>query len=64
MKKETCRILLDIENKLRGYLFGTACGDALGRPVEHLTIEKIKEKYGKKEFLRSRLILPGLMIHS
>ena len=41
----------DIEEKLRGYLFGTACGDALGRPVEHLTLEQIKEKYGEKGIL-------------
>ncbi len=38
--------ILDIENKLRGYLFGTACADALGRPVEHLSLEQIEEKYG------------------
>ena len=38
---------LDLEKKLRGYLFGTACADALGRPVEHLTLKQIKEKYGE-----------------
>lgn len=41
----------DLESKLRGYLFGTACADALGRPVEHLTIELIKEKYGEQGIL-------------
>lgn len=41
----------NIEKKLCGYLFGTACGDALGRPVEHFTLEQIKEKYGKKGIL-------------
>lgn len=41
----------DIVKKLRGYLLGTACGDALGRPVEHLTLEQIKEKYGKQGIL-------------
>jgi len=41
----------DIDKILRGYLFGTACGDALGRPVEHLTLEQIKEKYGEKGIL-------------
>lgn len=41
----------DIKKKLCGYLFGTACGDALGRPVEHLTLEQIKEKYGEKGIL-------------
>lgn len=40
-----------LESKLRGYLFGTACADALGRPVEHLTLEQIKEKYGKNGIL-------------
>ena len=43
--------MADIGKKLRGYLFGTACADALGRPVEHLTLEKIKEKYGEKGIL-------------
>lgn len=41
----------DSESKLRGYLFGTACADALGRPVEHLTLEQIKEKYGEQGIL-------------
>lgn len=43
--------MLNIEKKLRGYLFGTACADALGRPVEHLTLEQIKQKYGDKGIL-------------
>ena len=43
--------LSDLEKKLRGYLFGSACGDALGRPVEHLTLEQIKAKYGEKGLL-------------
>ncbi len=41
----------DLESQLRGYLFGTACADALGRPVEHLTLELIKEKYGEQGIL-------------
>ena len=41
----------NIEKKLRGYLFGTACGDALGRPVEHLNLGQIKEKYGEQGIL-------------
>ncbi|MDD3247695.1 MAG: ADP-ribosylglycohydrolase family protein [Methanosarcina sp.] len=40
-----------IEKKLRGYLFGTACADAIGRPIEHLPLEKIKEKYGENGIL-------------
>ena len=47
MRKGTIQNIQDIENKLRGYLFGTACADALGRPVEHLTLEQIKKKYGE-----------------
>ncbi|MDI9394909.1 MAG: ADP-ribosylglycohydrolase family protein [Euryarchaeota archaeon] len=43
----------DLESKLRGYLFGTACADALGRPVEHLTLEMIKEKYGDQGILEA-----------
>ncbi|HIH95036.1 TPA: ADP-ribosylglycohydrolase family protein [Methanosarcina acetivorans] len=42
---------LNIENKLRGYLFGTACADALGRPVERLTLEQIRGKYGEDGIL-------------
>ncbi|HWQ47691.1 MAG TPA: ADP-ribosylglycohydrolase family protein [Methanosarcina sp.] len=41
----------NIEKKLHGYLYGTACADALGRPVEHLTLEQIKENYGEKGIL-------------
>ncbi len=48
----------DIEKKLRGYLFGTACADALGRSVEHLTLEQIKEKYGEKGILEYPLDSP------
>lgn len=40
-----------IEKKLQGYLFGMACADALGRPVEHLTLEQIKKKYGERGIL-------------
>ncbi|WP_230627542.1 ADP-ribosylglycohydrolase family protein [Methanosarcina barkeri] len=40
-----------IEKKLRGYLYGTACADALGRPVELLTLDQIKEKYGEHGIL-------------
>jgi len=54
----------NIKKKLRGYLYGTACADALGRPVEHLTLEQIKGNMEKKESLNSRPILPGLMIPS
>lgn len=48
MRTKNMQNILDIEKKLRSYLFGSACGDALGRHVEHLTLEKIKEVYGEK----------------
>ncbi|MDR7665925.1 ADP-ribosylglycohydrolase family protein [Methanosarcina sp. Z-7115] len=51
MRKGNLLDTLDVEKKLRGYLFGMACGDALGSPVEHLTLEQIKEKYGEKGIL-------------
>jgi ADP-ribosylglycohydrolase len=34
-------------NKFKGCLLGLAIGDALGAPVEFLSLEKIKEKYGE-----------------
>lgn len=51
MKTENIQDSPYLEKKLRGYLFGTACADALGRPVEHLTLEQIKTKYGEKGIL-------------
>jgi ADP-ribosylglycohydrolase len=51
MRKRNLQDTLDIEKKLRGYLFGSACGDALGLPVEHLNLEEIKKKYGEKGIL-------------
>ncbi len=35
-------------NRFKGCLLGLAIGDALGAPVEFLSLEKIKEKYGEK----------------
>jgi len=37
----------NILNKYQGCLFGIAIGDALGAPVEFLTLQEIKEIYGK-----------------
>ncbi len=51
MSTENLQDMSDIEKKLRGYLYGTACADALGHPVEHLTLEQIKNKYGEKGIL-------------
>jgi ADP-ribosylglycohydrolase len=35
-------------NKYNGCLLGLAIGDALGAPVEHLSLSDIKRKYGEK----------------
>ena len=51
MSTGNTQVTPSLESKLRGYLFGTACADALGRPVELLTLEKIKEKYGEQGIL-------------
>ncbi|RXA19582.1 ADP-ribosylglycohydrolase family protein [Methanosarcina sp. MSH10X1] len=51
MRTESLPDIPDIGKKLLGYLYGTACADALGRPVEHLTLEQIKDKYGEKGIL-------------
>lgn len=34
--------------KLLGYIFGSACGDALGQPVEFLSFKSIQDKYGRE----------------
>ncbi len=51
MNKINTQATPDLESKLLGYLFGTACADALGRPVEHLTLDQIKERYGEQGIL-------------
>lgn len=51
MSTNNLQDMMNIEKRLRGYLYGTACADAIGRPVEHLTLEQIKQKYGKKGIL-------------
>jgi len=51
MSKGNTQAITYLESKLRGYLFGTACADALGRLVEHLTLDLIKEKYGEQGIL-------------
>ncbi len=37
----------DVLNRVKGCLIGMAAGDALGAPVEFLSLEKIKDKYGE-----------------
>ncbi len=51
MSKENIQTTPSLESKLRGYIFGTACADALGRSVEYLTLEQIKNKHGEKGIL-------------
>ena len=38
---------MDIRNKIRGCMLGGAAGDALGYPVEFLSIQEINKRYGK-----------------
>lgn len=38
---------MDIEDHIRGALFGAAIGDALGRPTEFLNVKEITKKYGR-----------------
>lgn len=42
-----------IENRLKGALYGLAVGDALGAPVEFMSAEDIKAKYGKWTEMRA-----------
>ncbi|MGM0652395.1 MAG: ADP-ribosylglycohydrolase family protein [Bacillota bacterium] len=48
--------------KSRGCMLGAAVGDALGAPVEFLTLDKIKEKYGENgivEYVARKGSKPG-----
>lgn len=38
---------ISIFNRIRGALYGVACGDALGGPVEFMEAEGIQKKYGR-----------------
>jgi ADP-ribosylglycohydrolase len=49
--KET--FMISFQKRVRGAIFGAALGDALGAPVEKLSHEQIKEKYGRVESLRT-----------
>lgn len=37
---------MTLEERIHGCLLGGACGDALGAPVEFLTLDEIKSRYG------------------
>lgn len=42
-----CTLIEETKGRIRGALYGVAIGDALGAPLERMTAEEIKEKYGK-----------------
>lgn len=37
----------EFEDRAKGSMLGLACGDALGRPVEFATVERIKQNHGR-----------------
>ena len=41
--------MLNFEDRVKGVIFGTAFGDAIGATIEKLTYDEIKEKYGRVE---------------
>ena len=47
------------ENHFRGCLLGGAIGDALGWPVEFLTAEQIKKRYGDTGITDLQLVPAG-----
>lgn len=46
--------MVDFKQRVKGVLIGTALGDALGAPVEKLSYQEIKEKYGRVESLKTK----------
>ncbi|WP_407270044.1 ADP-ribosylglycohydrolase family protein [Radiobacillus sp. PE A8.2] len=46
--------MTEFTDKVKGVLISTALGDALGAPVEKLTYQEIKEKYGRVESLETK----------
>ena len=47
--------MLDLKSRFRGCLLGGAIGDALGFPVEFLSISSIKRSYGEKGICQLRI---------
>lgn len=45
--------MTDFKDRVKGVLISTALGDALGAPVEKLSYQEIKEKYGRVETLQT-----------
>lgn len=46
--------MVNFKERVKGVLMGAALGDALGAPVEKLSYQEIKEKYGRVESLKTR----------
>ncbi|TKC16804.1 ADP-ribosylglycohydrolase family protein [Robertmurraya kyonggiensis] len=46
--------MMEFKERVKGVLIGTALGDALGAPIEKLTYQEIKEKYGRVETLKTK----------
>ncbi|MCM3740578.1 ADP-ribosylglycohydrolase family protein [Oceanobacillus luteolus] len=44
----------NFKDKVKGVLISTALGDALGAPVEKLSYQEIKERYGRVESLKTK----------
>lgn len=40
--------IAELESKIKGYLWGAACGDALGMPIEFSSLGEIKARYAEK----------------
>lgn len=46
--------MLKFKDKVKGLLVSTALGDALGAPVEKLSYQEIKERYGRVETMKTK----------
>lgn len=46
--------MLKFKDKVKGVLVSTALGDALGAPVEKLSYQEIKERYGRVETMKTK----------
>jgi ADP-ribosylglycohydrolase len=46
--------MVDFKERVKGVIIGAALGDALGAPVEKLSYQEIKEKYGRVESLTAK----------
>ena len=45
--------MIAFQERIRGLVYGAALGDALGAPVEKLSYEEIKKRYGRVESLKT-----------